>query len=147
MTDVRVRREPTEAILLNMAVRNDHGLGCPGYYDQPIFGGEGVGHARRLEAALTTMRQLYEEVVLAASPQGEGSSADADSHCAAEGVVLDASQIKAVEHAAMDAGAHSWRRARLAMVEDGQIIGYPVFSRADMAELARLYRVTEGVKP
>lgn len=78
MTDtVRVPKEPTEAVLLNMAVRNDHGLGCPGYYDQPIFGGEGVGHARRLEAALTTMRQLYEEVVLAASPQGEGSSADA----------------------------------------------------------------------
>jgi hypothetical protein len=58
----------------------------------------------------------------------------------ADGGVLDASQRKAIEHAAMDAGAYSWRRARLAMVEDGQIIGYPAFSRADMAELARLYR-------
>lgn len=54
--------------------------------------------------------------------------------------VLDKDQWRAIEHAAMDAGAYSWRRARLAMVEDGQVIGYPVFSRADMAELARLYR-------
>ena len=96
-------------------------------------------------ALLDTLER--QAAMLAASRQGEGSSADADTYRAAEGVVLDASQIKAVEHAAMDAGAHSWRRARLAMVEDGQIIGYPVFSRADMAELARLYRVTEGVKP
>jgi len=56
------------------------------------------------------------------------------------GAVLDPHQRKAVEHAAMDAGAYSWRNCRLAMVEDGKVIGYPVFSRADMAELARLYR-------
>lgn len=56
------------------------------------------------------------------------------------GAGLDPHQRKAIEHAAMDAGAYSWRNCRLAMVEDGKVIGYPVFSRADMAELARLYR-------
>ncbi|MFN3836734.1 MAG: hypothetical protein ACK4MI_03380 [Brevundimonas sp.] len=57
--------EPTEAVLTNMAIRFDHGLGCPGYYDNPIFGEP--NHARRFEAAKTTMRQLYEEVVLSAA--------------------------------------------------------------------------------
>ncbi|WP_341020965.1 hypothetical protein [Brevundimonas diminuta] len=52
---------------------------------------------------------------------------------------LDAAQKKAVERAAMDAGAYSWRNARLAMVEGNKVIGYPAFSRADMAELARLH--------
>jgi len=67
---------------------------------------------------------------VAASVPGEGHGTG----------VLDAAQRKAVERAALDAGCHVWRRARLAMVEDGKIIGYPAFSRADMAELARLYR-------
>jgi hypothetical protein len=51
--------EPTDELLRSMAVRYDHGLGCPGYYDQ--FG-EGE-HEKRLRAAMTTMRQLHEEVV------------------------------------------------------------------------------------
>lgn len=55
--------KPTDALLLSMAVRYDHGLGIPGYYDQELFSGSGLTHARRLEAALTTMRQLHEEVV------------------------------------------------------------------------------------
>lgn len=55
--------EPTPELLHSMAVRYDHGLGVPGYYDRPIFGGDGIGHARRLEATITTMRQLHEEVV------------------------------------------------------------------------------------
>lgn len=55
-------KEPPLALLISMAVRSDHGLGVPGYYDQAIFGGDGIGHARRLEAAIGTMRQLYEEV-------------------------------------------------------------------------------------
>lgn len=37
---------------------------------------------------------------------------------------LDAAQRKAVERAAMDAGAYSWRNARLAMVEGEKVIGY-----------------------
>nr|WP_066733838.1 hypothetical protein [Bradyrhizobium sp. CCH5-A9] len=55
--------EPTEDLLRSMAIRYDHGLGVPGYYDQPIFGAENVGHAQRLESTMTTMRQLHEEVV------------------------------------------------------------------------------------
>jgi hypothetical protein len=60
--------------------------------------------------------------------------------CDGASVILDASQRQAIERAALDAGCHVWRRARLAMAEDGKVIGYPAFSRADMAELARLYR-------
>lgn len=55
--------EPTDKLLLSMAIRYDHGLGVPGYYDQPVFGGENIGHEARLRAALITMRQLHEEVV------------------------------------------------------------------------------------
>ncbi|NTF17992.1 hypothetical protein G6L37_06215 [Agrobacterium rubi] len=55
--------EPTDALLLSMAVRYDHGLGVPGYYDQELFSASGVTHAQRLESALSTMRQLHEEVV------------------------------------------------------------------------------------
>lgn len=53
--------------------------------------------------------------------------------------LLDKAQQKAIEHAAMDAGADSWRHCRLAMVDGDEIVGYPAFSRADLAELARLY--------
>ncbi|MBX5021177.1 hypothetical protein [Rhizobium lentis] len=60
---VTVPVEPPEALLKSMAIRYDHGLGVPGYYDQQVFGAENVGHARRLESTMTTMRQLYEEVV------------------------------------------------------------------------------------
>ena len=54
-------------------------------------------------------------------------------------VSLDEAQQKAIEHAAMDAGAYSWRHCRLAMVAGDEIVGYPAFSRADLAELGRLY--------
>lgn len=50
--------EPPPGLLMSMALRYDHGLGCPGYYDML---GEGQ-HQKRLDAALTLMRQLYEEV-------------------------------------------------------------------------------------
>lgn len=54
---------PPPGLLMSMAIRYDHGLGVPGYYDQPMFKREnGPSHAQRLVAALTTMRQLYEEV-------------------------------------------------------------------------------------
>lgn len=58
---------------------------------------------------------------------------------------LDESQRKAVERAAMDAGSDVWRHCRLAMVADGEVVGYPCFSRADMAELARLYEAAPAL--
>ncbi len=55
--------EPTDELLRSMAIRYDHGLGVPGYYDQRVFGAENVGHARRMESTIRTMHQLHEEVV------------------------------------------------------------------------------------
>jgi hypothetical protein len=55
--------KPTDTLLMSMAVRYDHGLGMPGYYDQELFSATGITHAQRLESALGTMRQLHEEVV------------------------------------------------------------------------------------
>ena len=60
---VLVPIEPPADMLLSMAIRYDHGLGVQGYYDQPIFGAENVGHERRMAATMTTMSQLYEEIV------------------------------------------------------------------------------------
>lgn len=53
---------PPPGLLESMTVRYDHALGCPGYYDDPLYAQSGFTHARRLESALTTMKQLYEEV-------------------------------------------------------------------------------------
>jgi len=51
-------KEPPPGLLMSMALRYDHGLGCDGYYD--MFGaGE---HEKRLRGTLATMRQIYEEV-------------------------------------------------------------------------------------
>jgi hypothetical protein len=55
--------EPTEGLLRSMAIRYDHGLGVPGYYDQPMFAKYSVSHDQRLAGIMTTMRQLHEEVV------------------------------------------------------------------------------------
>jgi hypothetical protein len=56
-------KEPPLGLLMSMAIRYDHALGIPGYYDQQIFEGEGnCGHMKRLQSTLTTMSQLYEEV-------------------------------------------------------------------------------------
>ena len=56
-------KEPPPGLLMSMAIRYDHALGCPGYYDQQqLFGEKGPSHSQRLESTLTTMRQLYEEV-------------------------------------------------------------------------------------
>lgn len=60
---VMVPKEPSEGVLVSMAIRYDHGLGVPGYYDHPLFGGENGGHKRRMESTVAKMRQLYEEVV------------------------------------------------------------------------------------
>lgn len=50
---------------MSMAIRMDHGLGCPGYYDQPMFGNSSdkLTHAQHLELTLATCRQMWEEVV------------------------------------------------------------------------------------
>jgi hypothetical protein len=56
-----VSRTPTDGLLMSMAIRYDHGLGIPGYYDQPMF--EGITHKQRLESTLRIMRQIHEEVV------------------------------------------------------------------------------------
>jgi hypothetical protein len=61
-------KEPPHGLLMSMAIRFDHALGVPGYYDQ--FSAlavvsdmpRGLTHAQRLESTLRTMRQLYEEV-------------------------------------------------------------------------------------
>ena len=55
----RLPKDPPEGLLMSMALRYDHGLGVPGYYD--TFGTQGF-HAKRLLSTLATMRQLYEEV-------------------------------------------------------------------------------------
>ncbi|HAL2109950.1 TPA: hypothetical protein H5X26_005042 [Escherichia coli] len=57
--------KPSPGLLMSMAIRSDHGLGVPGYYDTALMlkGGHGITHARRVECALSDMRKLYEEVV------------------------------------------------------------------------------------
>ncbi len=59
-------QEPAPGLLMSMAVRFDHAIGLPGYYDDPMFASgepaQRVSHQRRLESTLATMRQLYEEV-------------------------------------------------------------------------------------
>ena len=56
-------KEPPPGLLMSMAVRYDHGLGMPGYYDHAAFDRfDGDSHAKRLDGALSIMRQLYEEV-------------------------------------------------------------------------------------
>ena len=58
-------KDPPEKLLGNMAIRYDHGLGFPGYYDQEIFmQGNNRSHQERYDSTIRTMRQLYEEVRL-----------------------------------------------------------------------------------
>lgn len=72
---VLVSVAPSDGLLMSMAIRSDHALGCPGYYDQKGLGrpNNGVSHARMLECALGDMRKLHEEVVGAGfySPEKE----------------------------------------------------------------------------
>lgn len=49
-------------LLMSMALRYDHALGCPGYYDQEFLAQPGVTHEMRLKSTLNIMQQLYEEV-------------------------------------------------------------------------------------
>lgn len=70
---------PSEGLLMSMAIRHDHGLAVPGYYDQALIqkANHGVSHARMVEFALSEMRKLYEEVVGTGfySPQKESGYA------------------------------------------------------------------------
>jgi hypothetical protein len=54
--------EPTDSLLMSMALRADHALGCSGYYDVP-GGKPWQTHARRLEMAISEARKQHEEVV------------------------------------------------------------------------------------
>jgi hypothetical protein len=63
----RLPKEPPPGLLMSMAIRYDHALGLPGYYDQMaavwwMGTTPSPSHAERLESTLRTMRQLYEEV-------------------------------------------------------------------------------------
>jgi hypothetical protein len=77
-------KEPPPGLLMSMAIRFDHGLGVPGYYDQHRHMAvicdvpPGPTHAQRLESTLRTMRQLYEEV----SGHGFYSTAKEDEYAA-----------------------------------------------------------------
>lgn len=52
---------PPPGLLMSMALRYDHALGIPGYYDNlPIQ--LGMSHDERLKSTLSMMRQLYEEI-------------------------------------------------------------------------------------
>ena len=53
---------PPDTCITSMAVRSDHGLAIPGYYDDGLQR-DPVGHNQRLEATKTEMRQLYEEAI------------------------------------------------------------------------------------
>jgi hypothetical protein len=50
-------KEPPIGLLMSMALRLDHAIGCKGYYDQ-----FGLDHARRVEMAIDDMRKVYEEI-------------------------------------------------------------------------------------
>lgn len=61
---VLVPVEPTPGLLMSMAMRADHALGCPGYYDQLMFKVPGhVDHQRMLDAAIADARKQHQEVV------------------------------------------------------------------------------------
>jgi hypothetical protein len=57
------RMEPPPGLLMSIAMRLDHGLGAPGYYDQPIFSHNKVSHKEHLDSTLLTARQVYDEVM------------------------------------------------------------------------------------
>jgi len=55
-------KEPPKELLMSMALRWDHALGRPGYYDQPFIKQASVTHKMKLDSTLVLMRKLYEEV-------------------------------------------------------------------------------------
>lgn len=59
MTTVTVPIEPSIGLLTSMALRYDHGLGVPGYYDSLLGPGE---HNALMHSIIMTMRKLHEEI-------------------------------------------------------------------------------------
>jgi hypothetical protein len=56
-------KTPPEGLLMSMALRYDHALGCPNYYDQSLLSStSGITHQQKLDSTLSTMKKLYEEV-------------------------------------------------------------------------------------
>lgn len=55
---VNLPKEPPIGLLMSIAIRLDHGLGIPGYYDQFEPG----GHEIKLKLALSDARRAYEEI-------------------------------------------------------------------------------------
>lgn len=58
-----IPKMPTPGLLKSMAIRYDHGLAVPGYYDLEFFNNESGMHQQQIEAAISTMKQLHAEVV------------------------------------------------------------------------------------
>ncbi len=57
----KLPKTPPDGLLHSMAIRYDHGLGLPGYYDTIPDTDEGA-HERKYQATIRIMSQLYEEV-------------------------------------------------------------------------------------
>ena len=69
MSETTENKEPSPGLLMSMALRFDHALGMPGYYDSQnkMFSRGASGqkqptHAMRLASTLVQMRQIWEEV-------------------------------------------------------------------------------------
>jgi hypothetical protein len=58
---VVVPKVPTPGLLMSIAIRLDHAIGMPGYYDQFSESSPGT-HARRLELLLSDARRAHEEI-------------------------------------------------------------------------------------
>lgn len=54
-------KDPPKGLLHSMAIRYDHGLAIPDYYNQELFKGT-PSHEERYKVAIIRMGQLYEEV-------------------------------------------------------------------------------------
>ena len=57
-------KNPPIGLLMSMAMRHDHAIGAPGYYDQPIFSRQRglISHRDRVNLTIQEMGKLYEEV-------------------------------------------------------------------------------------
>jgi hypothetical protein len=63
LSGVRVPVEPTDGLLMSIAMRFDHAIAMPGFYDQQMLGGKPGDHARRLSSLIADARRAHEEIV------------------------------------------------------------------------------------
>jgi hypothetical protein len=119
----KLPKEPPLGLLVSMALRQDHGLGVPGYYDNMPFAAVSVSHARRLQCALDSMRQVYEEV----SGHGFWSPENECEYVAMHKAAL------AQPDAARAAGecTHEWVSARNEYVQSGEMCRKCLLLRAE----------------